>query len=356
MLRPRLRLFPIVGATLLVWLAVSGQLASRVSAVAGNLVAYPVGNYPLQMAVDEQLNRVYVASYDRSWSVVDLQNNTVQTIPTDITLGIAFNPVTGKIYTVHAGNRLRVWHRDNPSVELTSLPTPDYPNWIAVNPLTNKVYIPAKNEQVVAVIDGNTDTMIGRIDLKDRQPVGAAVDQDRNQIYITAWQSPFVAVIDGQSDTVIRQLDVGGDSVAAAVDPSTGIVYTTSNPGSGWVNAFDSSGSKLGDINVSTRVTGIAFNSATNKIFVLNDDDRECANRCQTISVLQGDPSQSDYLQEIELIWTPTLLGWNAAVDPVRSRIFYADSYASAGNNFYVIQDDPPSTLIPGDSAEEGQE
>src|SRR5688572_16419031 len=93
---------------------------------------------------------------------------------------------------------------------------------IAVNPVTNKVYVATRNRNTVPGIDGATcATTTVNLGLA---PMHVAVNPERNRIFVGNITSASVSVIDGATDTVIGTLLTGGAGWTA-INPLTDRAY-----------------------------------------------------------------------------------------------------------------------------------
>ncbi len=106
------------------------------------------------------------------------------------------------------------------------------PVYIGLNPVTNRVYVPRPGNygsfyyNDVAVINGNTRTCMGRIDISD-SGAGVAVDHLTNKIYVGRPNRKDIVIIDGDSNTISGTIDVGGPMADIALDPYTKKLYVT---------------------------------------------------------------------------------------------------------------------------------
>jgi len=99
---------------------------------------------------------------------------------------------------------------------------------IAVDPQTNTVYDVTVNSVEpgpVAVIDGTTNTVTANVTI--RSPWGVAVNPGTDTIYVDSFRRAQLVVIDGTTNTVTAMVKVGSLPSNVAVDPQTGLVYTT---------------------------------------------------------------------------------------------------------------------------------
>ena len=203
--------------------------------------------------------------------------------------GVAVNSVTNKIYVANLdGNTVTVI--DGATNNIATVNVGEFPNEVAVNPVTNKIYVTnlCGNEHnclssgTVTVIDGatNTPTTVN----VGYYPYGLAVNSVTNKIYVanrTCWVAPCthsgtVSVIDGVTNgTQTVNADVFPDAVA--IDSVTNKIYVvntcgTSLPcsGAGTVTVIDGASNATTRVNVGAVPYRLAVNSLTNKIYVPN--------------------------------------------------------------------------------------
>src|SRR2546427_505320 len=90
------------------------------------------------------------------------------------------------------------------------------PYSVALNPVTNKIYVANSNDSVVTVIDGanNTTTTVN----VGVFPKSVAVNPVENKIYVANRGSAAVTVIDGANNTTTR-VSVGSFPESVAVNP-----------------------------------------------------------------------------------------------------------------------------------------
>ena len=319
------------------------QPASADPVVAGN---YSVDTASLGLDVDEVLNRVYVANFGGyngygSYSVVDVDTGSSQSAPVQAPQDVVVNDVTGKAYISGAGDLISVVYRHDPTTVATTIHTGQTPKWMAVNEATNLIYVAIHDGKAVQVIDGSSDTIVATVDLGDRNPVHVAIDMAINRVYVTGFNSRGrIALIDGDTNQIIGDLSVRGDQFKAVVDQATGRLYVTSNDSLGWVTAFDPDGRKLVERQVSNRVTGIAFNPVTGRVYVSNEYADPTSERSQSVSVFDSDLNEQGMIRFADLIVGPAL-----GVDEFRSRIYAANTYSAVigQKTMVVIHDDNPN-------------
>jgi YVTN family beta-propeller protein len=190
-----------------------------------------------------------------------------QTVVTTIPLGarpgaMAVNPVTNKIYVAScthslfrpAGSLTVIDGATNATtvIEQSASPKGVCPTALAVNPVTNKIYGFDPNSASIVIIDGatNSTTMVA----ESHSSVAIAVNSATNKIYL-ANASP-----NSNPSASVTVLDGATNSIATIVDPNT---------------------SGLGAV-------AIAVNSATNKIYVANNSIETGATKPGNITVIDG--------------------------------------------------------------------
>lgn len=164
-------------------------------------------------------------------------------------IGIAVNPVTDKVYACDDLKGFVYVLDGHTNKTLSMIPMHGLPQDVAVNSVTNKIYVVNRNsDNAVSVIDGVTDTVIKNINIVDIgkkppemifnafkggktykiEPVQVAVNPQTNRIYVSDWNygDGGVTVIDGRTDQVVDTIiGLGGGSYGIDVNPNTDRIY-----------------------------------------------------------------------------------------------------------------------------------
>lgn len=212
-----------------------------------------VGKSPEGIAVNTVTHRVFVAGEPE---------DTGGGVDTDL---VAIEPADPKaIYDI-----------DPISQQLMAVvPVNSEGEYVAVNPVTNRVYHQNKATSEVAVIDGATDTVLNYVSLSFAdgawQPEGIAIDTAQNLIYVGAKAPPLSEVPAGLPIPTWCK---------AIPEPAAEASYECWNPGRIFV--IDGATSQLALAPDGTPLSFIAgddpesivFSAATGKVYAANEDD-----------------------------------------------------------------------------------
>ncbi|MBP7686428.1 MAG: hypothetical protein KA765_00895, partial [Thermoflexales bacterium] len=185
---------------------------------------------------------------------------------------VAVNPVTNKAYVTNWGVAISgsnpVTVIDGATNGTTTVNVGALPSAVAVNPVTNKIYIANSGSNTVTVIDGATNgtttVNVGAF------PSAVAVNPVTNQIYVVNPDGNSVTVIDGATNGTIT-VNVGAFPCAVAVNPVTNKIYVV-NQNSNNVTVIDGGSLATTTVAVGTSPQSVAVNSVTNKVYVANTD------------------------------------------------------------------------------------
>src|SRR5664280_1637297 len=207
----------------------------------------------------------------------------------------AANRATNQIYTANYGSN-NVTVIDGATDQTSTVAAGQYPYDVRVNPLTNKIYVSnfcgndstCQSNGTVTVIDGATHNTVTVIDGAtnntstvnvDLNPAWLAVNQVTNQIYVANSGSNTVTVIDGATMNP-TSVTVGNSPYELAVDPVTDKIYVA-NYTDGTMTMIDGATNNTTTIAVGNSPGAIEANVVTNKVYVPNQGDN-------TVSVILG--------------------------------------------------------------------
>jgi YVTN family beta-propeller protein len=155
--------------------------------------AIPVGREPFGVAVNNTTGKVYVANFlDDSVSIINIATGAVnKTIP---------------------------------------LPAGE-PSYVAINEATNRIYVSLHKGGRLAVIRGDTDTLVTTVEVGSG-PFGVAVDSTMNRIFVSCRDSRLVRVVDGLTNAALlaQTVYLVGTPYALGIDPNLGRLYVSYAP------------------------------------------------------------------------------------------------------------------------------
>ncbi len=185
---------------------------------------------------------------------------------------LAVNPVTNKVYVANfASNNVTVI--DGATNAATAVAAGTNPVAVAVNPLTNQIYVANETSNDVTVINGATNTTTTV--MGGTNPVAVAVNPVTNQIYVANQTSNDVTVIDGVTNATTT-VAVGTQPVAVAVNPVTNQVYVA-NGTSNDVTVIDGATNTTTTVAAGTQPVAVAVNPVTNQIYVVDETSNDVA-------------------------------------------------------------------------------
>jgi YVTN family beta-propeller protein len=200
--------------------------------------------------------------------------SVIATVPAANGEAVAVNPVTNKIYVANASaNRVTVV--DGVTHATTNVAVGRNPQYVAVNTAANKIYVSNTTDASLTIIDGATLSTITLV-INGAGPI--AVNESTNKIYVLRQgNNGEVTVVNGNTLSWYA-IDTGSHTPAGlALNPATNRLYVSHNL-SGDVRAIDITSPLDHPPNVSIQIAGhptaLALNASTNRIYVLSDDER----------------------------------------------------------------------------------
>jgi uncharacterized repeat protein (TIGR02543 family) len=234
---------------------------------------------------------------------------------------MAVNPVTNKVYVsdYQHGNIVEIDGATNATTTIGGL---SGPGGVAVNPATNKIYVTNLNDRSVAVVDAATRRVEETVYVNDvpETPSVVAVNPVTNKIYVGGEWRSHIKVIDGATNTVTATIPVGYQAGALAVNPVTNKIYVACGDTS-TLYVIDGATNDTTTITVGSGPSGVAVNAVTNKIYVTNYDGN-------TVSVINGATGT------VEATVPAGTNPCQVVVNPVTNRIYVSNRFS---NNVTVI-------------------
>jgi YVTN family beta-propeller protein len=190
----------------------------------------PFGTSPRKPAINIANNRIYVSVFWAGYVRI-LDGSTMATVGiVDTASGTsapAVNPFTDMVYApqYHCPGSLAVIDGQAGAL-VTTVEVNDHPcpgvGRVAVSPLANRIYAVNLRSQDLAIIDGETNTVVGNIPVGYTDPKVNALD---DRVYLPSVNGAELLVIDGQTASVLERVDTGCEVTSAAVNPLTDKVY-----------------------------------------------------------------------------------------------------------------------------------
>jgi YVTN family beta-propeller protein len=161
-------------------------------------------------------NKIYVGGFDGTVTVIDGVTNSATTLAVGSgSYFLAVNPLTNKIYVGNYYDNT-VGVIDGASNQVTTLPVGTAPYSVAVNPATNKIYFADAESANVTVIDGATNSSV--MVATGSFPCSVAVNPVTSKIYVANKGDLFNPSI----VTVIDEREVEPSPLTTSITPLPG--------------------------------------------------------------------------------------------------------------------------------------
>lgn len=235
-----------------------------------------VGGFPQGIAVNPATNQIYVALFNglsSTVSVIDGASNTVvNSIPVPGAEYVAVNAVTNRIYISASNNTVQVIDGSSNTVTAT-ISFGDVLEELAVDATRNLVYVAVVGAPpTIGVIDGATNAVVNTFAVSEGLfLVGVAVDPSLNQIYASDISKMDLFVIDGATGSVTATIGLtgAGDPKYVALGVGHQVLVSDASPGRGRLFFVNGNTKSLtGSIPLTYDPWGVAVNSVTKEIYV----------------------------------------------------------------------------------------
>lgn len=231
---------------------------------------------PRDLAFDEGTKTLYVTSPAAN-KVFVLPNNAVYLIPS-VAVGtfpdaIAANPITGKVYVVHRlENFFYAIDGDrNLSPKVTGECLRGGPKDVTVDPVTNRVYMVSSYSRYICAVDGVTHTATEFLFSKEAGtgPFAIAVNVKTGVLYVADESRDTVFIVDGNAHVVSTRLAVGANPVAVTVNPATNKVYVA-NKADNTIHVINgTTNGRISSISLDSSPVALAVFPAANRIYAV---------------------------------------------------------------------------------------
>lgn len=228
---------------------VSGTSTSDTLAVINGSTDTVVANIPVPAgayvpAVNVLTNRVYIATC----------NYLVDPTPCSVTV------VDGNTGTVVA------------SVPVTTTPGGGLLG-IVVDPITFNVYVANASDNVIDIISGFKNRIVGTINLNGAAPQGLGFNAFNRELYITFGTNQIGIVNTAKKHPVVAMASVGNTTYNAAANLASGNVFVTDTQyDTGTTDVLSANGTALAQVAVDPNPWGVDVDPITNLAFVANSE------------------------------------------------------------------------------------
>lgn len=333
-------LLPVVGF-LLLQAAGAGSLPAQTAEAATGLVSNQA------VVLNAHSGKVYAVDPDQNTVVVfDSAKNASSRVAVGAApVAIAVNEVTNRVYVANAGaDTVSVIDGESNAVTANVKVGPR-PYALATNPATNKIYVSIAFGDTITVIDGSTNsTSAAKVGNAD----AIAVDAELNKVYLLGYEDTNLTIVDS-SPKVVGKIDAGIHLWGMAVNEASHTVYATRS-GNAELVVWDELSSRTKTAPVGAIPCAVAVNPATNMVYVVNHAD-------DTVTVVDG--AKNIPVATLHVGKQPQ----GIAVDPVKSLVYVANKHSDSvsvidgrqnrvvqtlhtGKNPYALVVDPSSGLI----------
>ncbi len=254
---------------------------------------------------------------------------------------VAVNPVTNKIYIANSGSN-NVTVVDGATNTFTTINDTHAttPVAIAVNSLTNMVYVANSGSNNVSVFSGAIGSTPAAYvttitNGNGLGPSAIAVDAYLNQVYVTNSTSGNITVINGATNAITATRASGTTPSAVAVNSATGFFYVA-NAGDNTVAIFNGNTNVIaGSASMGSGANpfAIAVNEATDQVYVSNNGTNTVIQIDGGTQAITGSPISNGNAVNLQGI----------AVNPVTNQIFVA---ANGGNTLVINGPGNSTTLV----------
>ncbi len=256
---------------------------------------------------------------------------------------VAVNPVTNKIYIANSGsNNVTVVDGATNTFTTVNDTHATTPVAIAVNSLTDLVYVANSGSNNVSVFSGAIGSTPAAYvttitNGNGLGPSAIAVDANLNQVYVANSTSGNISIINGATNSITATRASGASPSAVAVNSATGFFYVA-NSGDNTVAIFNGNTNVIaGSASMGSGANpfAIAVNEATDQIYVSNGGTNNVIQIDGGTQAITGSPISNGNAVNLQGI----------AVNPVTNQIFVAAN----GGNTLVINGPGNSTALVND-------
>ena len=230
---------------------------------------------------------------------------------------IAVNPVTNRVYVANPASNTVTVINGATGATIANVPVGPEPGYIALNPFTNRIFVNNLGDASLTVIDGPTNTTVNH-QIGSRGPI--TVNPVTGVVFIVRLSDEAFDEVTLFFDSIPNWYSVATMSfapTAMAINPVTNIYYVA-HYAHGHIRAIDGSSTSDHPPSVEIKVfdasVAVAVNPVTNRIYTLQEHE------LGKIAVINGATNEPTFLAPADHANAPKAV----AVNPVTNKIYAA--------------------------------
>lgn len=158
-------------------------------------------------------------------------------------LQIAYDPSNGFLYVGTSSDSVLAIDPDTGTI-VARMSAGNYPGGIAIDPVTNDIYVVNVNDASVSVMDGSNNSPSWTIPLDTQGGTDVTYSESNGYIYASSFQlagqGGVITAIDTNDNMIVQRITVGQSPDGMALDPSNDKLYVA-NSGSNSISVIDAS-------------------------------------------------------------------------------------------------------------------
>ena len=262
------------------------------------------------IALNTRTQKAYAISESKDAVVVYApENKTTATINVGKSpVALAINELTNRIYVANNGSgSVSVIDGAKDAVAAT-IDVGALPYVLAVNPVANKIFVSNTFSDVVTLIDGKNNATTT---IKAGSADSIVVDARRDRAYLVGWESTALTVLDSKPSAVAKIPLRGMHAWGTLADQATGRVLVT-KAGSAELLIVEEDAGNVSAVPTGAIPCAVALNPVTGHVYVVNHGD-------DTITTIDG--ANHRIIATIKVGKSPQ----GIAVDSKSNRIYVAN-------------------------------
>jgi YVTN family beta-propeller protein len=217
---------------------VAPVLANRLFVIDGNthslMTSIAAGNSSVgnsDIVFDPNNDRIYMIDSLGTLSIIDRAGGlTAKAEIERDSFAMILNPQTSMIYiasqqrggmitAINMKSTIEMQSRLDSAEEPPGIRVGAEPQALAINPVTNKVYVANLDSSTISVINGSDDRVISQVKTAKEGPWQVVVNSDTNMVYVHTSEDYGLTIIDGAVDRIIDNVTDVGSTLTRADAP-----------------------------------------------------------------------------------------------------------------------------------------